>query len=77
MKALVAFFKAGAPWSIIIALLVLVLAAVPVAAVLGLLSIGLDAVYMNGRLIRAMGRKYMGAAEKLPADRHPDVHPDG
>ena len=55
MKAMVAFFKAGSPWSIIIALLVLVLAAVPVAAVLGLLSIGLDQVYMNGRLIRAMG----------------------
>ena len=55
MKAVIAFFKAGSPWSIIIALLVLVLAAVPVAAVLGLLSIGLDFVYMRGRLIRAMG----------------------
>ncbi|MEM9044852.1 MAG: TRAP transporter large permease [Pseudomonadota bacterium] len=55
MKALIAFFKAGSPWSIIIALLVLVLAAVPVAAVLGLLSLGLDQVYMRGRLIRAMG----------------------
>ena len=55
MKAVVGLFKAGAPWSIIIALLVLVLGAVPVAAVLGLLSVGLDQVYMNGRLIRAMG----------------------
>ena len=55
MKAIIAFFKAGSPWSIIIALLVLVLAAVPVAAVLGLLSIGLDMVYMRGRLVRAMG----------------------
>ncbi|MEM1277060.1 MAG: TRAP transporter large permease [Pseudomonadota bacterium] len=55
MKALIALFKAGSPWSIIIALLVLVLAAVPVAAVLGLLSLGLDQVYMRGRLIRAMG----------------------
>lgn len=40
---------------IIIALMVLVLAAVPVAAVLGLLSMGLDQVYMGGRLSRAMG----------------------
>ena len=55
MKVVIGFFKAGSPWSIIIALLVLVLAAVPVAAVLGLLSIGLDFVYMRGRLIRAMG----------------------
>lgn len=55
MKTIIAAFKAGSPWSIIIALLVLVLAAVPVAAVLGLLSIGLDQVYMNGRLVRAMG----------------------
>ena len=55
MKTIIAFFKAGSPWSIIIALLVLVLAAVPVAAVLGLLSIGLDMVYMRGRLVRAMG----------------------
>jgi tripartite ATP-independent transporter DctM subunit len=55
MKAVIALFKAGSPWSIIIALLVLVLAAVPVGAVLGLLSIGLDEVYMRGRLVRAMG----------------------
>ena len=55
MKAIIAFFKAGSPWSIIMALLILVLAAVPVAAVLGLLSIGLDLVYMRGRLVRAMG----------------------
>ena len=55
MKSMIAFFKAGSPWSIIIALLVLVLAAVPVAAVLGLLSLGLDNVFMRGRLVRAMG----------------------
>ena len=55
MKSLIAIFKAGSPWSIIIALLVLVLAAVPVAAVLGLLSLGLDEVFMRGRLSRAMG----------------------
>lgn len=40
---------------IVVALMVLVLAAVPVAAVLGLLSMGLDEAYMNGRLSRAMG----------------------
>ncbi|MGD1924013.1 MAG: TRAP transporter large permease [Paracoccaceae bacterium] len=40
---------------IVVALIVLVLAAVPVAAVLGLLSMGLDEVYMGGRLSRAMG----------------------
>lgn len=55
MKAVIALFKAGSPWSIVIALLVLILAAVPVAAVLGLLSMGLDYVYMRGRLIRGMG----------------------
>ena len=55
MKSLIAAFKAGSPWSIIVALLVLVLAAVPVAAVLGLLSLGLDEVFMRGRLSRAMG----------------------
>ncbi len=55
MKALLAAFKAGSPWSIIIALLVLVVAAVPVAAVLGILSLGLDEVFMRGRLSRAMG----------------------
>ena len=43
-----------AAW-IIVALLVLVLAAVHVAAVLGLLSMGLDEMYMGGRLSRAMG----------------------
>ena len=43
-----------AAW-IVVALMVLVLAAVPVAAVLGLLSMGLDQVYMGGRLSRAMG----------------------
>ncbi len=40
---------------IVVALLVLVLAAVPVAAVLGLLSMGLDQAFMDGRLSRAMG----------------------
>ena len=40
---------------IVVALLVLVLAAVPVAAVLGMLSMGLDEAYMGGRLSRAMG----------------------
>lgn len=55
MKPVIALFKAGSPWSIVIALLVLILAAVPVAAVLGLLSMGLDQVYMRGRLVRAMG----------------------
>ena len=55
MKTVIALFKAGSPWSIVIALLVLILAAVPVAAVLGILSIGLDHVYMRGRLVLAMG----------------------
>ena len=40
---------------IVVALLVLVLAAVPVAAVLGILTIGLDHVYMGGRLSVAIG----------------------
>jgi len=40
---------------IVVALMVLVVAAVPVAAVLGILSMGLDQIYMNGRLSRAMG----------------------
>lgn len=40
---------------IVVALLVLVLAAVPVAAVLGILSLGLDQVYMGGRLRLALG----------------------
>ncbi|MEO0729513.1 MAG: TRAP transporter large permease [Pseudomonadota bacterium] len=43
-----------AAW-IVVALMVLVLAAVPVAAVLGILSLGLDQVYMNGRLVNALG----------------------
>jgi tripartite ATP-independent transporter DctM subunit len=38
-----------------IALLVLVLAAVPVAAVLGILALGLDELYMGGRLRLAVG----------------------
>ncbi len=40
---------------IIIILLVLVFAAVPVAAALGILSLSLDELYMNGRLSRAIG----------------------
>lgn len=55
MKTVIALFKAGSPWSIVITLLVLVLAAVPVAAVLGLLSLGLDNIFMRGRLVLAMG----------------------
>ncbi len=40
---------------IVVALLILVVAAVPVAAVLGILTIGLDYVYMGGRLSVAIG----------------------
>ena len=40
---------------IVIALLILVIAAVPVAAVLGILTIGLDYFYMGGRLSLAIG----------------------
>lgn len=40
---------------IIVILLVLVFAAVPVAAALGVLSLSLDQLYMNGRLSRAIG----------------------
>jgi tripartite ATP-independent transporter DctM subunit len=40
---------------IIIILLVLIFAAVPVAAALGILSLSLDQLYMNGRLSRAIG----------------------
>lgn len=43
------------PVWIVAGLLVLVLAAIPVAAVLGILSMGLDEIYMRGRLSRAMG----------------------
>jgi C4-dicarboxylate transporter, DctM subunit len=41
-------------WLVII-LLVLVLAAIPVAAALGVLSLALDQMYMDGRLARAIG----------------------
>ena len=41
-------------WSIVI-MLVLVLGAVPVAAVLGVLSLSLDQLYMDGRLSLALG----------------------
>jgi C4-dicarboxylate transporter, DctM subunit len=40
---------------IIVILLVLVFASVPVAATLGVLSLSLDQLYMNGRLARAIG----------------------
>jgi len=40
---------------IVIILLVLVLASIPVAAVLGMLSLTLDEMYMSGRLSRAVG----------------------
>ena len=43
-----------AAW-IVVALLVLVAAAVPVAAVLGILTLGLDQIYMDGRLKVAIG----------------------
>ena len=41
--------------SILVALLVLVFSAVPVAAVLGILSLGLDELFMEGRLRRGIG----------------------
>ncbi len=41
--------------SILVALLVLVFSAVPVAAVLGILSLGLDQLFMEGRLRRGIG----------------------
>ena len=40
---------------ILVALLVLVFSAVPVAAVLGILSLGLDQLFMEGRLRRGIG----------------------
>lgn len=40
---------------IVVALMVLVLSAIPVAAVLGILTIGLDYVFMDGRLSIAIG----------------------
>jgi TRAP-type mannitol/chloroaromatic compound transport system permease large subunit len=43
-----------AGWIVII-LLILVFASVPVAAVLGSLSLSLDQLFMNGRLVRAIG----------------------
>lgn len=43
-----------AAW-IVVALMVLVVAAVPVAAILGILSFGLDALYFGGRLRPAIG----------------------
>ncbi|MEO1719594.1 MAG: TRAP transporter large permease [Pseudomonadota bacterium] len=44
----------AAAW-IVVALMTLVLAAVPIAAVLGILSLGLDQQYMGGRLVNALG----------------------
>ncbi|WP_138471814.1 TRAP transporter large permease [Poseidonocella sp. HB161398] len=43
---------------IVIAIVVLLVAAIPVGAVLGLLGFGLDDVYMNSRLSRAIGNIY-------------------
>ena len=54
MKAIFGFFKATAPWSIIIVVLVMILGAIPVAAVLGLLTLGLDQIYLGGRQVRGL-----------------------
>ncbi|MEM1300512.1 MAG: TRAP transporter large permease subunit, partial [Pseudomonadota bacterium] len=54
MKAVFAFMKATAPWSIVGVVLVMILGAVPVAAVLGLLSLGLDQIYLGGRQVRGL-----------------------
>ena len=43
---------------IVIAILVLLSAAVPVGAVLGLLGFGIDEMYMSGRRSRAIGNIY-------------------
>jgi hypothetical protein len=43
-----------AGWTVLI-LLVLVVASVPVAAVLGVLTLALDQMYMDGRLAAAIG----------------------
>jgi C4-dicarboxylate transporter, DctM subunit len=43
---------------IVVAILVLLSAAIPVGAVLGLLGFGIDAMYMSGRLSRAIGNIY-------------------
>ena len=40
---------------ILVALMLLVVAAVPVAAILGILSFGLDSMYFGGRLTPAIG----------------------
>ena len=43
------------PLGIVVALMFMVIIAVPIAAVLGMLSFGLDALYMDGRLRLAIG----------------------
>ena len=43
------------PFGIVVALMFMVIIAVPIAAVLGMLSFGLDAIYMDGRLRLAIG----------------------
>ena len=67
MKALAALFKATAPWSIIGFVLLLIVAAVPVAAVLGLLSLGLDQVYLGGRQIRGLAFSQTSSIDRLGA----------
>ena len=47
-----------APLMIVFAIVVLLCAAIPVGAVLGLLGFGIDAAYMSGRLSRAIGNIY-------------------
>jgi len=47
-----------APLWIVVGILVLLAAAIPVGAVLGVLSYGIDAFYMNGRMTRAIGNIY-------------------
>lgn len=43
---------------IVVAIVILLVAAIPVGAVLGLLGFGLDELYTNGRLTRAIGNIY-------------------
>ena len=50
---------------IVIILLVLIFASVPVAAALGILSLSLDQLYMNGRLGRAIGEFHRGAGQDV------------
>ena len=43
---------------IALAIVVLLAAAIPVGAVMGLLGFGIDEIFMNGRLARAIGNIY-------------------